>query len=111
MQATSRRWPLLRMALLAATTIAVCVGVCVVAHASSRSPAASTLVGFTGLWYNDDQTGYDEQEGQEAVVRDSVVGHAQRQLNILRGHLNRQASLVFVLLPISASANSDGQNS
>jgi hypothetical protein len=94
MQATSQRWPLLRVALLACATATFCVGVCIVAAARSHDPAASSLVGFTKLWGEVDHNGYDGDEEEEPLVRDSVIGHAQRQLNVLRGHLNRQVLLV-----------------
>ncbi len=97
MQAMSRRWPLLRTALVTSAAVAVCVAVLVVASAHSRAPTASSLVEFTRMWADDDQAGYDEDEEHEPVVRDSVVGHAQRQLNILRGHLSRQAVLALNL--------------
>jgi hypothetical protein len=92
MQATSQRWPLLRFALLACASAAFCVGFCFVAAARSDDPAVSSLVGFTKMWEGEDQNGYDGDEEDEPVVRDSVIGHAQRQLNVLRGHLNRQFS-------------------
>jgi len=92
MQAPSRSWFLLRVAVLAAAAFAVLVGVCVVAAAQSRAPAATSLVDFTGMWSDNENTGYDEEDdNHDSVVRDSVVGHAQRQLDILRGHLSRQA--------------------
>ena len=92
MQAPGRSWFLLRVAVLAAAAFAVLVGVCVVAAAQSRAPAATSLVDFTGMWSDNENTGYDEEDdNHDSVVRDSVVGHAQRQLDILRGHLSRQA--------------------
>ena len=106
MQAVSPRFPLLRIALLASAVVAVCV----VVAASSRARSASTLVDFTGTWASEeDDDGYD----RDPVVRDSVVGHAKRQLSILRGHLNRRALLAFdallclLLTPLPACAAPD----
>jgi hypothetical protein len=99
MQASSRSWFLLRIAVLAGASFAVLVGVCVVASAQSRAPVATALVDFTGMWTDNENTGYNEEDdNHDSVVRDSVVGHAQRQLDILRGHLSRQA-LCYVQRP------------
>jgi hypothetical protein len=99
MQASSRSWFLLRVAVLAAAAFAVLVGICVVAAAESRAPVATALVDFTGMWTDNENTGYNEEDdNHDSVVRDSVVGHAQRQLDILRGHLSRQA-LCYVQRP------------
>ena len=93
MQATSQRWPLLRVALLSCAACALCIGFCIVATSRSQETAASSLVGFTKLWEDDDHSGYNGDAEEEPVVRDSVIGHAQRQLSILRGHLARQSHL------------------
>ena len=89
MQALSQRLPLFRIALLAAAAVAVCV----VIAASPRARSASTLVEFTGTWASEeDNDEYDDKYEGDPVVRDSIVGHAKRQLNILRSHLSRRAA-------------------
>ncbi len=107
MQATSQRWPHLRLALLVFAFAALCVGICVVEAARSHDSGSISLLGFPKLWEGDDADAYNGDDQEDPVVRDSVIGHAQRQLNILRGHLNRYfpgSALVYVILTLCLAA-------
>jgi HAMP domain-containing protein len=81
----------MRATLLAAAAVVVCVSVCAFAAANSRAPGKNSLLSFSQMWVDENNDENYDDDTPEPVVRDSVIGHAEQQLNILRGHLNRSA--------------------